>query len=1111
MKYNPEYIELVKKGGKGLAGGAASASIDRVASYIMRPVEFDENSVPVKTKENLANHEWNLKWLKSWEEIKDYTLEEAKAKKAEKTGKKINKVKLTQEELDEIEVENEKRRQRREENQKIRKAMIEEESKKMWEGFELPPIPESEELTEKDVLEYRKKLDKWIDEHVTKDPVKYYTLLFKFPAMDRLYKQSNDLKRVFKREPARHQLEKFVSDVNNYVIFYLQTKYHVDIEQSGLGVIIKPDGFANYEKAVGSMINIVAQSSAESGLAYKKMRDESKFVSVDVTQLKKMHEGNAIIADAQKDIELKKEIASNLTETVNAVNNEKIALRRKVDIKDKKKLDFKTFEKLSQFGTLFGNNADLAKYCALYGEGMKKQKVSKDKSAGNKEIFEVMDKLTGVIDKFDLKDINVSTDEYLMLHAAELEKMSGAVTAYNDLLMQNPDYLENLKKDKAIDEKAFPNRAEEVVDKVVKLSAVADYYRARKLVITDENYTDKLNSQISYRSDKKDGTQMRRLKKLMRASYVAALNMTRVFGGKVPKELDVKAESPEEEAIFRNLYRDANAVEAEKKQRIEEEKKKQEEKNKNKNQIIEEKEEKKTTNLDINVNIKNSLLAKLDALLVRDKQIKRLENERLFQAPLWMQNALTLDPKKIPDKLQTKGVKNPFFAIDNEKFNALRTRLYMQESKTKSLDNKRRAVLKEMTGSESYGSSPKFVNDDVKYLNTIDVSDNWARTTVAFATEYMYGKCEEEIVELTELMKIQESKEWKDEKGNSHSKDWSKIAEDKEAVEFYKSAFIELSKKLFYSVYASAKRTAETYGLKALILHPTDLITQMTYELRKNISATSVISNIVDNRNTKGKSRQDTVKQLFDDFDDGTYNIDIEDFLNVTGLVAPLGLKINSTTQGIVDTARGDDDDIEGIEEKNKAIFRNADFFYKVVEPEYKKYIKKHKLINGKVDGIFSPNDDNHKIAWFLNHHPEYINRKALNAKYGEEGALQQFISDAYTSPFANNEYDILQSIKKKSIDVPSQEELDKYEKHLEKEEYPKARTKYGSSSGFVLKPNDKLRVEDVKGNVIGMETNKLKLDAREKDPYGVKLFKTEFSELNYVDKQGKKHFRVGV
>ena len=55
------------------------------------------------------------------------------------------------------------------------------------------------------------------------------------------------------------------------------------------------------------------------------------------------------------------------------------------------------------------------------------------------------------------------------------------------------------------------------------------------------------------------------------------------------------------------------------------------------------------------------------------------------------------------------------------------------------------------------------------------------------------------------------------------------------------------------------------------------------------------------------------------------------------------------------------------------------------------------------------------------------------------------------------------------------------------------------------------MKVVDENGTVIGEETNQLILDARKKDPYGINLFKTQFSELEYVDKGGKKHFRQGI
>ena len=55
---------------------------------------------------------------------------------------------------------------------------------------------------------------------------------------------------------------------------------------------------------------------------------------------------------------------------------------------------------------------------------------------------------------------------------------------------------------------------------------------------------------------------------MLRASYIAALNMNRAFGGKIPKELSVKAESEEEEAAIKNLFRDPVTVKEEKEERI---------------------------------------------------------------------------------------------------------------------------------------------------------------------------------------------------------------------------------------------------------------------------------------------------------------------------------------------------------------------------------------------------------------------------------------------------------------------------------------------------------------------------------------------------------------
>ena len=132
-------------------------------------------------------------------------------------------------------------------------------------------------------------------------------------------------------------------------------------------------------------------------------------------------------------------------------------------------------------------------------------------------------------------------------------------------------------------------------------------------------------------------------------------------------------------------------------------------------------------------------------------------------------------------------------------------------------------------------------------------------------------------------------------------------------------------------------------------------------------------------------------------------------------------------------------------------------------------------------------------------------------SKYDGETVLETNFANAYISPFGSNEYDIAQCIKKKIIDVPSNEELNKYENHLVKEEYSILRPQYDSLSSMRMNPKKKIPVVDENGTVIGEETNQLILDARKKDPYGINLFKTQFSELEYVDKEGKKHFRKGL
>ncbi|WP_034452958.1 hypothetical protein [Butyrivibrio sp. AE2032] len=66
MNANPVYKQMIKNANYHLVKGLARDSVDRVAMKVMKPVNFDDNWQPI-TKQDMENHKWNLKFLKTWE------------------------------------------------------------------------------------------------------------------------------------------------------------------------------------------------------------------------------------------------------------------------------------------------------------------------------------------------------------------------------------------------------------------------------------------------------------------------------------------------------------------------------------------------------------------------------------------------------------------------------------------------------------------------------------------------------------------------------------------------------------------------------------------------------------------------------------------------------------------------------------------------------------------------------------------------------------------------------------------------------------------------------------------------------------------------------------
>ena len=105
------------------------------------------------------------------------------------------------------------------------------------------------------------------------------------------------------------------------------------------------------------------------------------------------------------------------------------------------------------------------------------------------------------------------------------------------------------------------------------------------------------------------------------------------------------------------------------------------------------------------------------------------------------------------------------------------------------------------------------------------------------------------------------------------------------------------------------------------------------------------------------------------------------------------------------------------------------------------------------------------------------------------------------------------EGLKKGYVDIPGNEELDKYQEYLTKEGYPKTRTEETVEFDEVeeevkveeIDPQMKVKLEGCKTKVVtGAEIRK----NRREDPYGLNLIKNKFSELTYIDDEGKERMK---
>ena len=153
---------------------------------------------------------------------------------------------------------------------------------------------------------------------------------------------------------------------------------------------------------------------------------------------------------------------------------------------------------------------------------------------------EVMDVLTDRMLSYSPKKFRDMSDENIVRETAAFEQMSASVQSFNAILSQNPQYVEKLQTEKTENGR---NKYGVLMEHVRTLSVISDYYRVRKLILTDPEYI-KSQNDIDFNITDTDSEQTARLKELLRVSLhlsarvnsLSGINMSNISIGEATHE-----------------------------------------------------------------------------------------------------------------------------------------------------------------------------------------------------------------------------------------------------------------------------------------------------------------------------------------------------------------------------------------------------------------------------------------------------------------------------------------------------------------------------------------------------------------------------------------------
>ncbi len=680
----------------------------------------------------------------------------------------------------------------------------------------------------------------------------------------------------------------------------------------------------------------------------------------------------------------------------------KAEYRRGTDIGVKAAVGYRSFQQLSQFFPAFmqdGVNKDaFNEMVSKYG-----------KQTDAPERFEVMDKLTEKIMGINPSDFDFSSDSAIAQKASSFDSMHTMVEAYRELIEDNPHYVQLLKNTKNDDE--ADSYFDKVSKQMEKLTAMSDYYRIRRMIMSDPEYI-ATGGDVEQEIKETDTKGTRHFKELLRTSYHLASNLNRVLGA---NDIDVPVPLEGQNELSKTVYGKLDeAVKI------------------NKNEYRE-------------AGNHATEYALRRENIIRD-ELDRLEREQDKKADPQMRNCLgkitdisrtvkVFDEKK--GKYVEKKVKHstPFIGgygcitpgfLESQTFHDG----YIQNRDVRpGLQERLKAIAQKMCNNslshDAHYPSKKYP----ELARKVEAMDNIVRMVQKLMLELNDDISDSEIVEFVETLLVSNSKDFfnrhaadeKRAKGQQLSPEEQNLAPiGEDEFSYYEDAYTEATMRSFYRHNALFEQVEQSLGAKALLLHPVDLAIKYPEVVQRLVNTNITITNIIkDNAKQPlmsfiNKYNQNHTKR-------NKYKLDAQKFVDCADLYGSITFKLTFFTHvksyiaNLYLKACGNDmiiDEYSSISEERFNEIKSQVGDLGITREKVDQCYEAHKNddIIKRMGKITSLNNDSFskdvllRVGAYLYYHPEIMTEKLLNHLTPEQGAnvLNTTPQQAFRHAFRN-------------------------------------------------------------------------------------------------------------